>query len=256
MTYSEHLPREIGKTNLTFYGTRFFTLWYSGNDTGGSFGVAWGERNVHLTVWFRGDIMNCHITDDDNRIWEKTMTLTELKAILAKTQEKCIGNWSAREKMIVLDPERLDAWKKNSTTQGRREDVDLGGYIRDILPVFLESGGIEARIGNIMKGSILFGLQYRRFKWHFVIAAPSGEMLRWPVDPTKGPLRRVPTIQGFRRYMKYLEKEGFFDHIAPSIGEETIQRLAREVELAVIQVTGEPNNPVDWPFLSSRSLPR
>lgn len=237
------MARETGKTSLTFYGTRFFTLWYSGNDTGGSFGVAWGRRNVHLTIWFTKEVMNCHITDNDRRVWEETMSLTDLRALVSKATRKCIGSWSGREKIIALDPQRLDAWKANSTSNGKRENVDLGGYIKDILPVFLESGGTETRIRDIMKDSPLFGLQYRRFKWCLVIAGPSGEILRWPVDPRKGPLRRVPTVRGFHRYMRYIEKEGFFDQITPSIGEEAIPRLVGEVELAIMQATRESDNP-------------
>lgn len=227
---------------MTLYGTRIFTFWYSGNNTGGSYGVAWGKRNVHLTVWFRDEVMNCHITDGDRKVWEKAMTLAELRIVFERMQKKCIGRWRQNERMIILDPERLNVLKEYSMVNANEHDVDLGGYIRDILPAFLKSGGAATRIGDAMAGSPIFGLQYRRFKWFFVIATPTGEVLRWPVDPAKGPLRKVPTVQGFCRYMKYIDKEGFFDYIAPSMAEEIIERLGREVELAVIQIAGETDD--------------
>lgn len=186
--------------------------------------------------------MNCHITDNRNKVWERTMTIRELSAIMKKMQKKCVGNWNPKEKIIVLDPQRLDAWKKNSVLQTNKETIDFGGYIRDILPAFLGSAGTAVGIADAMKGHTLFGLQYRWFKWHFVIVEPSGEILLWPVDPTKGPLRKVITVQGFRRYMKYIEREGFFDYIAPSLSREAIERLIGEVKLVAFQAAEEPND--------------
>jgi len=231
------MPRKNSTTIMTFYGSEFLRLWYSGNDTGGSIGVAWGKRNVHMTVWFKDEVMNCHITDGSVRVWEKSITLKELESILRRMERKCIGRWKPHHRIMVLDPARLDAWNRNTVIKGKKEQVDLGRYISEIAPAFFASHGEFARIEDIMGKTQLFGLQRSRLGWNFVIADPSGAIIRWPVNPARSPLYKVPTVQGMLRFMRYIEKEGFFDYIAPSISKEAIERLAREVELAALQMS-------------------
>ncbi len=232
----DSLPREEVKTRLMLYGTKLFTIWSSGTETGGSIGVAWGKRNVHVTMWMKDDVLNCHITDDDQKVWERTMTLAELEAVVRKMQKKCLGRWSRNEKIVILNPAMLDAWTRNSTTDSKGSHIDLAGYIDTILPAFLDSNATPVRIRDALGTSVLFGLQRHWFDWYIVMAEPSGEILRWPIDINKGPLKKVVTIQGLRRYFKYIDKQGFFEYIAPSLDNEAIERLTAEIELTAARV--------------------
>jgi hypothetical protein len=219
--------------DMDLLGVRFLSLWCRDNETGLSLGVRWENHDVHYTVYSRREALNCHITDKGKRIWEREIPLDEMQTLAQRFMREIVGKWRAREKFYPIDPRRLETWEELSITDEKYQRVDFGEYIKRVIPMLLDVDEKPATIEDSMKQAPLFGLQKRRLQWYFILAEPNGIAVRFPLDPYKSPLRMFPTFEGMLRYMKYLDKKGFFDYITMSFDKEDMQRVFGEIELMV-----------------------
>lgn len=219
--------------DMDLLGVRFLSLWCRDNETGLNLGVRWENHDVHYTVYFRREVLNCHITDKEKRVWEREMPLSEMQTLAQMFMRKIVGKWRAREKFYPIDPRRLETWKDLSITDEKYQKVDFGEYAKLVVPMLLDVDEKPATIKSSIRQGPMFGLQRRRLKWYFILADPDGTVVRFPLDPYKSPLRIFPTFEGMLRYMKYLDKKGFFEFIAVSMDKEGIQRVLGEIELMV-----------------------
>lgn len=219
--------------DMDLLGVRFLSLWCRANETGLNLGVRWENHDVHYTVYFRKEVLNCHITDKGKRIWEREVPLDKMQTLAQKLMKKVIGKWKLKERFYPIDPRRLETWKDLTITDEKYQRVDLGNYIQQIVPVLLETDEKPAMLADLMEQTLVFGLQKRRLVWHFIFATPDGTAARFPLNPSRSPLRMFPTIDGMLRYMNYIEKKGFFDHIDMLPDNEDMQRIFGEIELMV-----------------------
>lgn len=217
--------------DMDLLGVGFLSLWCRVNETGLSLGVRWENHDVHYTIYSREDVLNCHITDKGKRIWEREVTLADMQMLAEKVMKKMIGRWRSRERVYPVNSRRLETWKDLTITDERFQRIDLGDYMKQTAQMLLEWDEKPVMLGNLMSQTPVFGLQKRRLGWYFILAMPDGAAARFPLNPSRSPLRVFPTFDGMLRYMNYIEKKGFFENIAVSPGNEGVQRILGEIEL-------------------------
>jgi hypothetical protein len=204
-------------TTFTFKRIPLSGMWLSGRGFGASFGIKnpSSSRNVHVTVYFRDEILNCHITDtakDPERIWEKEMHLSEFETLYHEFISKCIRRYYWHQKYLRLSDRVLNTIKSLGETGGLEEfDATplLEGYLNEdfLVKTRLRTGFYEGQ---------KMGFLPRRNELYFTIPFEKRKMVIINSDTRKTPFWKIPTVQGFTRYFEYLVEEEILERAVMS----------------------------------------
>lgn len=200
--------RKKWDTNLMIRDIPFFGMWWSGREFGASFGIKTKglSRNVHMTIVFRDGILNCHITDTaktPTKIWESEISIHELKLISEEFLASCVRRYYWFQRYHQLSDSLVETLRVLGDSGGTRE--------YDVAPLFeafLDEGVlVKKRIRKGFHEGQKMGFIIERDDAFFVIPFSRRNMIVMNSDPMKTPFSRIPTVQGFARFMDYLEEE-------------------------------------------------
>ena len=211
-------------TTFTVKHIPFFGLWWSSRGSGGSFGIKnlSSSRNVHVTIYLRDDIFNCHITDtakDPERVWEKEMHISEFETLYHEFVSNCVKTYYWHQKYLQLTDDVLDTIKSLGE-QGGLEEYDATPLFEDYLT---EDILVKKRIRTGFYEGQKMGFLPRRKELFFAIPFEKRKMMVINSDIRRTPFWNIPTVQGFTRYIEYLEEEQILEQAIMSYPERRRQ---------------------------------
>lgn len=205
--------RTKDEMNLTIRGVPFFGFWWSGKENIVSFGMKTGlSRNVHLTILLHDNILNAHITDtakDPKKVWEMEMSLDELKQIAMKSMTSFIKRYYWYQKYYQSRPDILETLGISPELgQQPRKNHDMVNYIK----VFNnEDPFIKKRIRKGVREGFRPGLIFKGDDTYFICPLDKKNIFIVNAEIKKTPLWKIPTTQGFFRFIDYLDEEGILE---------------------------------------------
>ncbi len=216
-------------TTFTVKHIPFFGLWWSSRGSGGSFGIKNSDssRNVHVTIYLRDDIFNCHITDtakDPEKVWEKEMHVSEFESLYHEFVSNCVKRYFWHQKYLQLSDEVLETIKSLGE-QGGLEEYDATPLFEDYLT---EDILVKKRIRTGFYEGQKMGFLPRRKELFFAIPFEKRKMVVINTAIHKTPFWNIPTVQGFTRYFEYLDEEQILEQAILSDPERR-----REMEAAL-----------------------
>ena len=203
--------RQKGKYGMSIRGIPFLSLWYDGNDTGVSFGIKHLDRDIHLTMYSRGEILNFHISDSGKiprKVWETEMTVDELLHLTKKIIRKINRYYWWGSKYYQFSDNLHKILESHNKNNVLFSELDLDPFIKEICSKeFLQ----KKRIRDGFNEGFRVGLIPSRSDWYIAIPFTRYRMVKINVDLFKSPLRKFPSIEGMARYIQYLDDEGMFE---------------------------------------------
>ena len=237
--YQNMSQRKKWGTNLMIGNAPFFGMWWSSRDFGISFGIKMkgSPRSVHLTIVFRDDALNCHITDtakNPKKVWEANMSVVEFFPIYQEFQATCMRRYYWHQKYYQLDDGIVETMRVLENSKGTEEYV-----VAPLLEAYLnEDIFVKKRIRKGFHEGQRFGFIFEGDDPFFVIPFSKKNMFVTNSDLRKTPFWRIPTVQGFPRYFDYLEEEGLLEQ---AILFEPDRKIQVEAALMSILAKAESN---------------
>lgn len=201
------MPRRVeGSYDIAVRGEPLLGMWLSGNNTGASFGIKTHSRNVHVTVFLRDNLLNCHITDTGKvpqKIWEKSMLIDDLRDIYDEFAANCEKKYYWHQRYYQLSDDFIEQIILFAESPGVRD--------YDIEPLIKASYGddvlIKKRIRRGFYDGQKMGFVIKGGDWHYAVPYDKRNMLVINTEMEKTPFWEIPTVQGFTRYFDYLDEE-------------------------------------------------
>ena len=211
---------------LTLKDMPFFGFWWSGNETGVSFGMKTGlSRNVHLTLFLRDNIINAHITDtakDPRKVWEMEMSLEELKQIAMESMPSFIKKYYWHQRYYQINPDLLETLGLTPELEHRSwKNYDIVSYIKAFQT---EEPLIKKRIRKGFKEGFRPGFIFTGDDTYFICPMDKKNIFIVNAEIKKTPLWKIPTTQGFFRFMDYLDEEQIFEEFT-KMNEEKMEQM-------------------------------
>jgi hypothetical protein len=200
--------------NYLFNGVPYIFVWTSGNKTGLSMGVKTDlTRNVHLTIYFRENILNTHITDDDGtnkrKVWEKKMSVDEIKEIGIGLMDELLSEYSKEQEYFQLSSILTNKITTNQFSFERKmNNYDITNFIDE----FLEDNSlVQKKIIDGFKEGHKPGLLIEDEDTFLVIPFDDSKIFKMNTDIRKTPFFQFPTVEGLCEYFDYLDREGIIE---------------------------------------------
>jgi hypothetical protein len=206
----------VGKSNgrmeISIGEADLLTLWFhGGRDTGGQMGIRLKgyPRNIHLTMFVRDGLFNCHLKDDEKLIWEDEITLNETEAICEEFI-KSLDKPYAPNQTYYQFSERLanEIQNQGMTFSGDRSRWDM----KPALVASVSTPPIKKT--TIRKGFLDGdhpGLIQTNDDDFIVIPYSEDRMMKINLDIKKTPLYRHPFLRGWFELIDYIEREHIFE---------------------------------------------
>jgi hypothetical protein len=211
--------RHSGGYGMSIKGVPFLTMWYSGTDTGFSIGIKHLERNIHLTMCSRKNLLNFHITDtkkDPQKVWEVEMTPDELLRRTERVIKRLIRFYWWGSKYYQFSDNLHDIIESYSSDSISTRDIELDPFVIELSS---DDFTQKKRIRDGYHQGMRAGIVYRKDELYIVVPITRYRLVEINVDFFKSPLNELPPIQGFSRYFDYLDEERIFE-TSPHFNEE------------------------------------
>lgn len=202
--------------NLVVKDIPFIGFWWSGNDTGVSFGLKTGmSRNVHFTVYLRNNIMNAHITDtikNPKKVWEMEISIADLEMIAKEVMTTMIKKYPWYRRYYQLNEYILD---KMGLSPDKREETKRNWDMAETIKYhYMDDILVKRRMRKALKEGFRPGFIFKGEETYFVCPIDKKNMFIVNAEVQKTPLWKIPTVQGFFRFMDYLDEEKIFEQFA------------------------------------------
>ena len=215
--------------NVTVGDTLIMPLWSRGKGVGWQIGLKLKipDRNIHLTVYSRNDVLNAHVTDTTvkERIWEDVKTKDELEKIALEFRNKCIKSYGPNDTFLEFDGCLFSPFISPHLDK-------KGNMFHDIGPMLVktESEDIikKSNISEAYKRGFAIGVIRKLWGEYLVIPVEKDKMLYLNSNIKRTPLWKLPPCRGVFELIKYIEKSKVLEE-SPHFNEDRL----KEVELAM-----------------------
>ena len=222
--------RKVASVDFALNDIPVFSILVNPDISGFTLGLKLKGRSVKVTYCINLDgLLDCHIKDNDEVVWQVTRTIEDTERRLKKEIKKGSFKWKPRQRILILDERMLEALGSIDVAAGKKTEFDLGHYLVSVAKIPRASRRVSRRIGEMMRDRPIAGFCKRFFRLWLVVVGPDGTGLRCPMSFDKGLLSEILPLRGIVAYFRYLDKQGLLDGFEARLdtpeGKEALENL-------------------------------